>query len=46
MKEKKDPTIFTKEEFFRRLDEAKQDINDGKGHCFSNIEELDRYIRS
>ena len=41
-----DPTLMTKEEFFHMIDEAKQEITDGKGHRFSNVEELDRYIRS
>ena len=31
---------MTKEEFF------KQEITDGKGRSFTNIEELDRHIRS
>ena len=37
---------MTKEEFFARVDEAKQEIADGKGRLFTNIEELDRHIRS
>ena len=39
---------MTKEEFFARVDvdEAKQEIADGKGRSFTNIEELDRHIRS
>ena len=41
-----DPTLMSKEEFFARVDEAKQEIADGKGRSFTNIEELDRHIRS
>ena len=41
-----DPTLMSKEEFFQMIDGAKQEIADGKGHKFSNVEELDRYIRS
>jgi len=37
---------MTKEEFFARVDEAKQEIADGKGRSFTNIEELNRHIRS
>ena len=37
---------MTKEEFFARVDEAKQEIADGMGRSFTNIEELDRHIRS
>ena len=37
---------MTKEEFFQMIDEAKQEINEGKGHRFASVEELDRYIRS
>lgn len=41
-----DPTFMTKEEFFKMIDDAKQEINEGKGHRFASVEELDRYIRS
>ena len=41
-----DPTEFTREEFFARIDKARNDIAEGKGHRFSNVEELDKYIRS
>ena len=37
-----DPTLFTKEEFFARIDEAKK----GPSVSFSSVEELDQYIRS
>lgn len=37
-----DPTLFTKEEFFARIDEAKK----GPSMSFSSVEELDQYIRS
>lgn len=37
-----DPTCMTKEEYFRRLDEAEK----GPARSFANIEELDRYIQS
>jgi len=47
VKEKEsDPTLMTKEEFFARVDEAKAEIDAGKGLRFDNVEELDKYIRS
>jgi len=41
-KEKEDPTLMTKEEFFRMLDEAEK----GPSKRFDSVEELDKYIRS
>ena len=41
-----DPTLFTKEEFFRMVDEAKQDIADGKGRSFSNPDEMNAWLNS
>ena len=38
----KDPTLMTKEEFFRMLDEAEK----GPSKRFDSVEELDKYIRS
>lgn len=37
-----DPTLFTKEEFFQRIDEAKK----GPSMSFASVEELDKYIQS
>ena len=41
-----DPTLFTKEEFFRMVDEAKQDIANGKGRSFSNPDEMNAWLNS
>ena len=38
--EKEDPTLFTKEEFFARIDKAKE----GTSMEFATVEELDKYI--
>ena len=46
VREKEDPTLMSKEEFFAQIDEAEREIAEGKGKSFSNVEELDRYIRS
>jgi len=40
--EKEDSTLFTKEEFFARIDKAKKQ----PGKQFSSVEELDQYIRN
>ena len=40
--EKDDSTLFTKEEFFARIDKARKQ----PGKEFANIEELDQYIRN
>ena len=39
--EKEDATLFTKEEFFARVDKAKE----GPSIAFSSAGELDKYIR-
>ena len=39
---KNDPTLMTKEEFFRRIDEAKE----GTSMSFESVAELDQYIRN
>ena len=46
VREKEDPTLMSKEVFFAQIDEAKNEIANGKGNTFANVEELDRYIRS
>ncbi len=42
VKEKEDPTLMTKEEFFAMLDEAEK----GSSKRFDSVKELDKYIRS
>ena len=47
VKEKeKDSTLMSKEEFFRMIDEAKQEIADGKGRRFSNVAEMNEWLNS
>lgn len=46
VKEKEDSTLMTKEEFFRRIDEAKQEIADGKGRRFSDLDEMNAWLNS
>ena len=44
--EKEDPTLMTKEEFFARVDEAREEIRQGKGKRFSNPEEMNEWLNS
>ena len=41
-----DPTLMTKEEFFARVDEAREEIRQGKGKRFSNPEEMNAWLNS
>ena len=45
VKEKEDPTLMTKEEFFAKLDRAEEQVQRGEYVSFDSVEELDRYIR-
>ena len=44
--EKEDPTLMTKEEFFTRVDKAREEIRQGKGKRFSNPEEMNAWLNS
>lgn len=45
VKEKEaDPTLMTKDEFFARVDEAQRQINEGKGHSFTDISEMNAWL--
>ena len=47
VKEKEeDSTLMSKEEFFQMIDEAKQEIADGKGRRFSNAAEMNAWLNS
>lgn len=43
---KTDPTLMTKEAFFARVDEAREEIKQGKGRRFSNPEEMNAWLNS
>lgn len=45
-KERKDPTLMSEEEFLARVDESKEEYENGNYHTFASIEDLDKYIRS
>ena len=42
---KEDPTLVSKEEFFRRVDEAKAQYDRGEGHMMLPGEDLTAYLR-
>ena len=46
VKEKGDPTLMNKEEFFARIDEAKREIEEGKGITFDNLEDMNAWLNS
>lgn len=41
-----DPTLMTKEEFFARVDESREQIRRGEGIRFSNREEMNNWLNS
>lgn len=45
-KEKKDPTLMTKEEFFARVDESKKEYEEGEYTSFNNLEEMNEWLNS
>ncbi len=46
VKEKEDPTLMSKEEFFAQIDEAKREIEEGKGITFDNLEDMNAWLNS
>ena len=43
---KEDDTLMTKEEFFRRVDEAKEQARQGRVHRIETKEGLDQFLNS
>ena len=41
-----DPSVMTKEEFFARVDEGREQIHRGEGIRFSNREEMNNWLNS
>ncbi|MBQ6750865.1 MAG: hypothetical protein IJR02_08915 [Bacteroidaceae bacterium] len=41
-----DPTEFTKEEFFERVDKAERQIAEGKGITFTNRDDMNKWLNS
>lgn len=45
-KEKKDPTLMSKEEFLARVDESKKEYEEGEYISFNNLEEMNAWLNS
>lgn len=41
-----DPTCMSKEEFFRKLDEAEENISKGKGRTFTNQDDMNVWLNA
>lgn len=41
-----DPTEFSKEEFFSKLDRVEREIAEGKGTRFTNLEDMHTWLNS
>ena len=46
VKEKEDPTLMSKEEFFANLDEAERQIERGESYTFTNLEDMNAWLNS
>ena len=46
VKKREDETLMTREEFLGKLDEAEEDIAQGRGRTFSNIEDMNHWLNS
>ena len=46
VKEKNDPTLMTKEEFFARIDESKKEYEKGQYTSFNNLEDMNAWLNS
>ena len=46
VKEKDDPTLMTKEEFFARIDESKKEYEKGQYASFNNLEDMNAWLNS
>ncbi|MBP5196366.1 MAG: hypothetical protein J6035_03050 [Bacteroidaceae bacterium] len=43
---KQDPTLFSKEEFFHRIDESLEQARQGKVTTFDNIDDMNAWLNS
>ena len=41
-----DPTLMTKEEFFANVDAAREEIRQGKGKSFDNLDDMNAWLNS
>ncbi|MBR6926424.1 MAG: hypothetical protein IKH52_04360 [Bacteroidaceae bacterium] len=43
---KKDPTLLTREEFFANIEKAEQELAEGKGITFTNLDEMNAWLEA
>ena len=46
LKEKEDPTLMSKEEFFAKIDEAKREYEEGKYITFDTKDDMNAWLNS
>jgi len=46
VKEEKDPTLMSKEEFFARIDKAEREIAEGQCTTFTDMDEMNAWLNS
>ncbi|MBP5541837.1 MAG: hypothetical protein J6X88_09335 [Bacteroidales bacterium] len=46
VREKEDPTLMTKEEFFARVDESKKEYEKGEYVSFGNLEDMNAWLNA
>ena len=46
VKEKEDPTLFTKEEFYAKIERAEEHLDKGEGITFTNREDMNSWLNS
>ena len=46
VKEKKDPTLMSKEEFVQKIERSKKEALEGKVHSIKSKEQLSRFLNS
>lgn len=46
VKQKQDPSLFTKEDFFNRIDESLEQARQGKVTTFDNVDDMNAWLNS
>lgn len=46
IREKDDPTLMSKEEFYAKIKEAQREYEEGKGITFDNIDDMNAWLNS
>ena len=45
-RKKPDPTLMSKEDFFKKLEESRQQAREGKVKSFSNLDEMHQWLKT